>query len=229
LREIRHFYHLYLDGDAGWTGIAAEYAEVLRISGFPVMPRVGLVGTDRTTAKLELTKYPGWQVAAEADSGWEQVTLKVLQDDLPEMDDSTAVLYTHAKGSWRNIALEDQWRRSMLWHLVYRWHHCLDLLRTHDIAGCHWQGRYFAGNFWWAKAGYLKTLPPVLPAVREEDRLAAESWLGEGQPARTSNLVKGWPPAGTEEGAMKMSDLLPARYIRRHAVWPSRSAREAGT
>jgi hypothetical protein len=222
--KIRHFYHLYLDGDASWPGIAAEYADVLRVSGFPVAPEVGLVGADRVTARLELAKYPGWQITAEADTGWEQVTLKILQDALPGMDGDTAVLYTHAKGSWRNIALEDQWRRSMLWHLVFRWEHCLELLGTHQVAGCHWQGHYFAGNFWWARAGYLKTLPAILSAASEGDRLAAGSWLGEGHPARVANLVEGWPPEGTEASALAMSDLLPPRYIRRHPVWPSRSS-----
>jgi len=216
--KIRHFYHLYLDGDASWLDIAVEYADAIRAAAFPVAPAVGIVGADRIPAKLWLAGQPHWTVTAEAEEGYEQVTLTALQDQLPSMADDDSVLYTHAKGVWRNMPLEDQWRRSMLWHLVFGWQNCVRLLRTHQTVGCHWRnGSHYAGNFWWATAGYLKTLPPIAPAVTENQRHHAELWLGLGEPL-AANLVEGFPPAGTEEGARLASGKLPVRWVKHRTI-----------
>jgi len=220
LTEIRHFYHLFLDGDARWQDIANEYAEVLQASGFPVVPVVGLIGADRDEAR-QWVAGRGWTLGAEADAGYEQVTLIALQRALAGMADDTAVLYTHGKGAWRNMPLEDQWRRSMLWHLVFGWQDCVKLLDAHEVVGCHWRrGDHFAGNFWWARAGFLRGLPVLAPAVAESERYAAELWLGEGHPSRVANLVEGFPPEGTEEGARLASEQLSLRWVRRRAIWP---------
>lgn len=218
--EIRHFYHLYLDGDAPWSVIADEYADVLRLAGFPVDPVIGLVGKDRESARHWAADRQ-WIVGAEADTGFEQVTLAVLQGELAHMPDDTAVLYTHSKGAMRNMIAEDQWRRSMLWHLVFGWQHCVELLQTHDVAGCHWRhDNHFAGNFWWARAGFLRTLPPVNAA--DADRYSAELWLGSGRPERVANLVEGFPPDGTRDGAILLSEQLPRKFTRQRRIWPRR-------
>lgn len=216
--EIRHFYHLYLDGDAPWRVIADEYADVLRLAGFPVDPVVGLVGKDRGDARLWAAGRR-WVVGAEADTGFEQVTLAVLQDQLGQLPDDTAVLYTHSKGAMRNMIAEDQWRRSMLWHLVFGWQRCVELLQGHDVVGCHWRhGNHFAGNFWWARARFLRTLPLVDAA--EADRYSAELWLGSGRPGRVANLVEGFPPDGTRDGAILLSERLPRKFTRQRHIWP---------
>lgn len=214
--EIRNFYHLYLDGDAAWRDIADEYADVLRLAEFPAEPVVGLVGKDRGDARLWVDGHR-WRVGAEADTGFEQVTLAALQTALGSMPDDTAVLYTHSKGAMRNMVLEDQWRRSMLWHLVFGWQHCVDLLQSHDVVGCHWRwDNHFAGNFWWARADFLRKLRVIDPA--ETDRYLAEMWLGEGHPERVANLVEGFPPEGTREGATLLSEQLPRRISWRRGV-----------
>jgi hypothetical protein len=46
----------------------------------------------------------------------------------------------------------------------------------------------FGGNFWWANANYLRTLPPL----RYKDRFDAETWIGLGNPL-VHDLLPGWP------------------------------------
>jgi hypothetical protein len=214
--SIKHFYHLYIDGDAAWEPIALEYAQALEVANFPVTPSVGLVGKDRGNAKQWLARQ-GWPVVAEADTGFEQVTITALQAELGWPDDA-AVLYAHSKGAWRNMPNEDQWRRSMLWHLVIGWRNCVELLSTCQVVGCHWMGNHFAGNFWWAQAGYLRSLPPVY-GITEAERGQAETWIGLGEPT-VANLVAGFASSeNTEAGALAISELLPMRHVRRRAIW----------
>ncbi len=213
---IRHFYHLYLDGDAHWQKIAAEYAAALNAARFPIPPAVGLVGANRRAARRWCTNQ-GWTIAAEADTGYEQVTLTALQTQIPDMADDDLVLYTHAKGSWRNMAMEDQWRRAMIWHLIIGWHHCVNLLEDHDTVGCYWKPRqaHYAGNFWWARAQYLRTLPPVT-GNNHAERGLAETWIGLRNPT-IANLLPGTPPAGSEEPDSQLTNLLwPAQPPERH-------------
>lgn len=227
INVIRHFYHLYLDGDAAWQPIAEEYAAVIELASFPEPPCVGLVGKDRGKAKKWLAGK-GWPVVTEAETGFEQVTLAMLQDELTTMPDDTPVLYTHAKGAWRNISLEDQWRRSMLWHLLVGWRNCVALLEINEVVGCHWQGTFFAGNFWWARAGYLRTLSPVGEAYTETDRYRAETWLGEEHPLRVANLAEGFPPTGTEEGARRLSECGVRAFRLPYRSLPAEQAEVAG-
>lgn len=201
---------MYLDGNASWKLIVDEYARALDASRFPGVPLVGIVGRNRSET-LENMKQRGWPVVTQADAGWEQVTLTALQVELAGMPDDAAVLYTHSKGALRSTPAENQWRRSMLWHLVMGWEQCVELLGAHDAVGCHWQGTFFAGNFWWARAGYLRGLPNLAPATEEAHAAAAELWLGKGQP-RVANLVEGFPPAGTEEGAQRLGPALQQLY-----------------
>jgi hypothetical protein len=65
--------------------------------------------------------------------------------------------------------------------------------------GCHWirnpewpeQGPFFAGNFWWARSGYLRMLPEPL----NETRWQAETWITLGSP-RIRDMLPEWPTYG---------------------------------
>jgi hypothetical protein len=53
-----------------------------------------------------------------------------------------------------------------------------------DVRGRKWPytEAIFAGNFWWANAGYIASLPPLEVSLKEADRGEAETWLGRGKP-----------------------------------------------
>lgn len=128
------------------------------------------------------------------------------------------VLYLHPKGATHDAEFEggmrDVWRRCMMKHLVGNWQKCVaDLNSGFDSVGCHWMtGKQtppgqsiWAGNFWWAKSDFLKTLPSITLRDRIklsgldslESRYESEVWIGNGP-----NLPKikdyhgpGWDPS----------------------------------
>jgi hypothetical protein len=182
------FYHVYADG--AWQEPVAEYREAIRASGFPGTVRVGLVG--RPEARLgALSALGDVQVVAEADSGWEQVTLAALHEYAQTHDD--AILYCHTKASSDPSPWKVAWRQSMIEHLVSRWADALRGIKAGaDLAGAHWiddgTPPHFSGNFWMASAAYLRTLPPCATG----DRMDAEFWVGQSDPS-TFNMRRGNP------------------------------------
>jgi hypothetical protein len=101
----------------------------------------------------------------------------------------------------------------MMHHLITNWKTAVaeldggceavgcNYLRPEDypgLVGCP----YFAGTFWFARASFLKTIPPITqsPAVKQhgldafESRYEAESWIGQGpRRPRIKDFSPGWP------------------------------------
>lgn len=128
----------------------------------------------------------------------ENRTLLTLQDWLPGHE-AWLVLYLHCKGATRppGETLRENWRACMMRNLVSRWRRCVsDLESGYDSVGCHWMSgdktppgqSIWAGNFWWARANYLMTLPSMMERARivesgldaVESRYESEVWIGNG-------------------------------------------------
>ena len=100
---------------------------------------------------------------------------------------NTKVLYVHTKGI--SYPKDDSryepgldWINYMLYFLCEKSDHCLNLLDTHDVAGCNFSELpkpHFSGNFWWATTKYLKSLTTELLT----DKMSAEWWLHSSQVA----------------------------------------------
>jgi hypothetical protein len=195
-----HFYHLYAAG-GGWPRVASEHFTALGQAGFTGEVRVGLVGSlgARQSARNWLEgAWPAWTQAASAEYGFEHVTLRALHAAVQGLPVNTPVLYAHTKGGWRQTPHQDLWRQCMQGACVTRWRECTAALGDgHDAAGAHWlpaDGKVvgvpmFAGNFWWATAGYLAGLP----GIRHRDRYDAEAWVGLGDPKVLDLVPAGWP------------------------------------
>jgi hypothetical protein len=193
-----HYYHLFAGGN--WQAIANAHFDAIDEAGFPGEVRVGLVGDwrDRWVAR-DMVTARGASVCAEADFGFEQVTLRVLGAEVQAMEAAAPVLYAHTKGAHHNWETQKPWREEMTDRLLRAWPARVADLRECDTTGVWWltpealpscvATPYYAGNFWWATAGYLKTLPPVSYASRGE----AEAWLGRGNP-RAKWMSLEWPP-----------------------------------
>ena len=128
----------------------------------------------------------------------ENRTIEMIEQWLPGHEDWN-VLYFHAKGATHPAghSFSTTWRRCMMKNSVVNWRKCVsDLDSGYEAVGSHWMeppatpdGQYiFAGNFWWAKASFLRTLPPI--AIRDriklsgldsaESRYESEVWIGNG-------------------------------------------------
>lgn len=190
---IRVYFHVYADG--AWVQPTQEFLDALATITEPFALTVGVVGEEHNRARVRLA-FPNAAAWVEADGGWEQVTLTKLWMDARNHDDP--ILYAHTKGAANQGPINHAWRTSMIRHVVRGWGNCLDRLATVDAVGCHWltRERYpryilvpiFGGNFWWATARFIRTLPPL----ERNTRWDAEGWIGLGDPT-TYDLISGWP------------------------------------
>lgn len=75
------------------------------------------------------------------------------------------VLYIHTKGvsaPLQNKEAIDDWRKYMLYFVVNNFNMCLEKLKSYHVCGVDWVEspvKHFSGNFWWARASYINTLP----------------------------------------------------------------------
>ena len=98
-------------------------------------------------ADLHLYEFPGIEMVQQ----------------IAQSKPNTHILYFHIKGVTRYGSRQERpvqlWRRYMEYFTVERWRACIDALKSADICGVEWlQHRsIFAGNFWWARASYLRT------------------------------------------------------------------------
>lgn len=204
---VRHYYHAYAAG--AWSQPVREHFEALSGAGLRDMDlTVGLIGqvedrercweiiTHYVTA-LDLPEPVNW---LEAEYGWEQLTLQQVHLDVHQVPGEFAVLYMHTKGAHNNTDGNARWRQSMTRYLVGRWGECVQLLdQGYDAVGCHWvkapqwpeQPPFFAGNFWWARASFLRTLAPP----DNETRWQPETWISYGDP-KIYDLRPCWPDYG---------------------------------
>lgn len=109
------------------------------------------------------------------------------------------VLYFHSKGATQPLGDERswKWRYCMMNNLVGEWEKCVRYLDSrYDSVGCHWLSPPFtpgnqhiwAGNFFWAKSDFLRTIPSIRDRDRIrlsgldalESRFEAEVWIGNG-------------------------------------------------
>jgi hypothetical protein len=182
--EPVHFYHVY--ADSSWEEPVREHFKALEVSGFRGKRYVGLVGSkeNRERARREL---PYFEVVAEELEGFEQVTIRALHSWAKTADPQTPVLYAHTKGSSfsKDEPFAQRWRHAMVHGTVMTWPRAVKALKNHDAVGCWWQvddkdprQGMFAGNYWWANAGYLA----ALPGVSDESRFHAEGWIALGCP-----------------------------------------------
>jgi len=98
------------------------------------------------------------------------------------------VCYLHTKGvSQPTVPLHDYWRRTMMDFVVVRWRECVTALCDGAaVAGVRWRStkrewpHILAGNFWWARCDYIRTLPPF----DRTTRFGAEDWILSGRPRK---------------------------------------------
>jgi hypothetical protein len=205
--KIRHYYHCYAAG--AWSAAVRDHFTALGRAGLDdAATTVGLVGPeeDRKAARDRIGELSRkWVIPAperwtEQDEGWEQVTLRQIHADVHRLRGEFAVLYAHTKGAAFDLDASVAWRRSMTKALIGDWEQGICLLEEgYDAVGCHWvtdprhrsRGPFFAGNFWLARASYLR----MLPAPESGDRWQAETWVSGKNPA-VYDVLPGWPEYG---------------------------------
>ena len=117
------------------------------------------------------------------------------------------VFYHHTKGAiHKGEPLYDAWRRRMQDIGVNHWRRAVsDLDSGIESVGGHWltpeqfpglvKAPFWGGNFWWAKASFLNTLPQLRQTAENRAQFYdAESWIGWGpRRPKIKDYYPGWP------------------------------------
>jgi hypothetical protein len=220
--RIAHFYHVYAGG--AWAPAVTEHAHMLEAAGFPAQPLVGVTGPAQDRSRFcDWAEDCGWKIVAEADEGFEQLTLNALRAWLATVNGRASVLYAHTKGASTDLGgFNSRWRQEMTLRLAGEWRTCVQLLEHHDAVGCCWKNKgefpqllstfagsgIFAGNFWWATDRYLRRLPEPGEATRHD----AEAWIGLGEPD-VIDMLPGWLLHLTGDGSVITADLNAGRRV----------------
>jgi hypothetical protein len=216
MKPIAVFYHCRLSGGDPFihvdhaAQIMNEQMTALEFSGLADAAQEIYIGVngghqDATLAKLLATpkatviEHPGHYRG-------EHPTLNYLVNWLQNHRD-WYVLYHHTKGAIHKGEIAyDVWRRRMQDVVVLNWRRSVqDLDNGMDSVGAHWltpeqfghlvKSPFWGGNFWWAKAEFLLTLPPMpVTANSRPEFYYAESWIGLGpRRPKVKDYIPGWP------------------------------------
>lgn len=132
--------------------------------------------------------------------GQEFMTLYMMRDDAKNLDDTDLIFHLHTKGvtSIKKLPnLKDNivsWRNVMHYFNIERVDYVFYILNNtiHNTYGCLYvqflmfniPHKFYAGNFFWGKASYIKTL--TMENINENDRMDAEM--------RVIHSGKNWKP-----------------------------------
>lgn len=109
--------------------------------------------------------------------------------------------YFHTKGiSYQSVNATDHlflgfnskivaWRNLMEYFIMDQWQVAVNVLDAGwDTYGCYlfppFKETMYAGNFWWAKSGYFRSLPKLDDDTKKNNRFMAEEWLLSSGKAR---------------------------------------------
>lgn len=141
---------------------------------------VGVLGVGNIKPFME--KYPKLKLLFQTSDTtlYERPTLLCLHE-LCQSHPDALVLYLHTKGVSRvkdqMIVCINDWSRYMEYYAIERWQDCVEALKENDACGVNWRDYpswHFSGNFWWASAKYISTLPNFI----DTDYLDPEMWIG---------------------------------------------------
>jgi len=203
MKPLAIFYHTCINfNQVHGLNIIVAQMNALRNSGALDAADQFIVGVNGdevdeiTVASLLPKKAVTFRNASSTWPSGEVPTLMYMRDWLIAHPDHH-VMYHHMKGlSYPpGTGLHDQmsnWRWCMQVHVVDRWRECIKYLDAgYEAVGVHYHTPetypgpghvpFFAGNFWWARGDFLRTLPKLEPEKHlAGGRYEAEAWLGRG-------------------------------------------------
>jgi hypothetical protein len=194
--KIYHFYHVYADGK--WEDPVKEHIDTLRkYNLYDSINKmfIGFVGNSDNIFKVKqfLNDKIDYETLDEQPTGWEQVTLKHVQDHANSNIDD-CIFYAHTKSSWDSRQININWRKSMTYYNIVKWQECFEKLTNHDTIGCHWVKNMgingiWGGNYWWATCQYISQLPSLTYNKRHD----AEEWIGSIKEKSMHDMNPGFP------------------------------------
>ena len=204
VENIHLFYHIAIMGR--WRKVLAEQVKQLQDSGIlekcksatavyvgneDIMPQLPKQFTIQYGGNLKSFEFP---------------TLNKIHEKATS-NPNDAFCYIHTKGiskPQRRAWLDNEWRKYMMFGCIEHHKECIDSLKLgYDVAGVEWYPNlkpgsrggtagdchgFFAGNFWWATAKHINSLPNI-ETVDKSYRWNAEAWIGLGDKPKAHEVI----------------------------------------
>jgi hypothetical protein len=162
---VHIYYHIY--AIEGVDAIVKEQLELIKANfDFPYKLNIGIsIANDNTSIIDILNLFNISDLRDVRAKGNEFVTLDLIEKDKQNFGDSDFILYLHTKGaSKQNSENVITWRHLMNYFNIEK---CKNVFKIFDKTSYNTYGvllgkagkwKIYSGNFWWAKASYLKTI-----------------------------------------------------------------------
>jgi hypothetical protein len=162
---VHIYYHIY--AIEGVDAIVKEQLELIKANfDFPYKLNIGIsIANDNTSLINILSLFNISDLKDVRARANEFVTLDLIEKDKEKFGDSDYILYLHTKGaSKQNSENVITWRHLMNYFNVEK---CKNVFKIFEktsyntygvLLGTAGKWKLYSGNFWWAKASYLKTI-----------------------------------------------------------------------
>ncbi len=177
---VHIYYHIYaIDGVE--SIIDEQLSLIKSYFKFPYILNVGIsLAEENISITHILHKFD--KIRDVRAKGCEFVTLDLIEKDKDKFDNADYILYLHTKGASRiendNYNCMIGWRHYMNYFNIEKINNVFKIFEKTDYNtfGCNFidsnNRPHYSGNFWWAKAEYIKTLD--LSDVNKTNRGNAE-------------------------------------------------------
>jgi len=165
---IHIYYHIYaIDGV---DEIVREQLELIKFNfDFPYKLNIGISISLNSTSIINLLNIIDKNNLRDISvNGNEFITLNLIEKDKEKFGDSDYILYLHTKGASKQKELNYSnivsWRHIMNYFNIEK---CKSVFKILEKTSYNTYGilytmvadwKIYSGNFWWAKASYLKTI-----------------------------------------------------------------------
>ncbi len=162
---VHIYYHIY--AIEGVDAIVNEQLELIKAHfDFPYKLNIGIsIANDNVPITNILNLFNISDLRDVRAKGNEFVTLELIEKDKEKFGDSDYILYLHTKGaSKQDLENVITWRHLMNYFNIER---CKNVFKIFEktsyntygvLLGTAGKWKLYSGNFWWAKASYLKTI-----------------------------------------------------------------------
>jgi hypothetical protein len=160
---IHIYYHIYaIDGVE--SIIDEQLSLIEKNFDFPYILNVGISIAQNNTSTTNILEKIKSKLRDVRNNGDEWTTLDLIRKDVEKFGDSDYILYIHTKGAskqnndkYQNII---SWRHIMNYFNIEKVKNVFKLFEKTEFNtyGVILKGHFYSGNFWWAKANYLKTI-----------------------------------------------------------------------
>jgi len=162
---VHIYYHIYAVDDS--YKIVKEQLELIKAHfDFPYKLNIGIsIANDNIPITNILNLFDTSDLRDVRARGNEFVTLDILEKDKEKFGDSDYILYLHTKGASKqdnqNVI---SWRQLMHYFNIEK---CKNIFKIFEktsyntygvLLGTAGKWKLYSGNFWWARASYLKTI-----------------------------------------------------------------------